>query len=242
MSESQNKTRGEIRADELMAQLRQDPEWLARQRADAETQRRRREQASNDSMALRAELAAMGVVVESVSDLYLRRLDYRAVIPVLVRWLPVIDNPAVKESVVRALTVRWAKPSAGPALVAEFVLTPDIYDRGLRWAIGSALAEVADDSVFDDIVAIAENPRWGRSREMVVEALGNMRDHRAIEVLRRLLSDKDVAANAIRALGRLRAGDAREDISAFLRDDRAWVRKAATQALQKIDPGGSEHA
>ena len=78
-----------------------------------------------------------------------------------------------------ALTVKWAWSAAAPLLVDECRRADDPSGTGLRWAIGNTLAEVADDSVFADLVELAEDRRWGKAREMVVVALGNMRDPRA---------------------------------------------------------------
>jgi len=68
-----------------------------------------------------------------------------------------------------------------------------------QWAIGNALWIVADDSVFEDIAALAADPKHGKAREMVVVALGNMQNPEAVEVLRRLLRDDQVAGHAVMA-------------------------------------------
>ena len=77
--------------------------------------------------------------------------------------------------------------------------------------------------------------RWGRSREMVVVALGNMTDPRTIGVLRALLADDVVAGNAITAIGRLGTREARVDVEPFLEHPKAWVRKKARQTLAKLE-------
>ena len=95
-----------------------------------------------------------------------------------------------------------------PALVDAFLQAPDD-SPGLKWAIGNALSIVADDSVFQDIVALARDKRHGEAREMVVEALANMRNPQAVDVLCELLADEEVAAHAVVALGKLKAARAR---------------------------------
>jgi HEAT repeat protein len=217
-----------------MAQLAGDPEWMRKRDERAHARRQRFEQSQQDSESLREALAAAGFEVSSVADLYNRRMNYEAAIPILLEWLPKIEDPAVKESVVRALTVKWARPTAAPLLVDEFRQVDEPSGTGLRWAIGNALAEVADDSVFEDVVKLAEDRRWGKAREMVVVALGNMRDPRAVGVLRHLLSDDVVAGHAVIALGNARADEARTDIEPFLRHPKAWVRNEAKKALAKL--------
>jgi hypothetical protein len=223
-------------AEELMAELEADPDWVAR-RDLRESERQRTTQANRRAAApVVAELRDAGFEIDSIADLHNRRMSYRGAIPILLRWLPQIDNPAIKEDIVRSLTVKWAKPQAGPLLVDEFRRVDDFgQELGLRWAIGNALAEVSDDSVFESIADLASDPVWGRSREMVTLALGNMNDPRAVEVLRRLLHDEVVAGYAVMALGKLGARDARSDIERLLDHPTAWVRRQAKQALAKID-------
>ena len=65
-----------------------------------------------DSAPVVAELRSLGFDIEYIDDLYSRRLSYKRAIPVLLGWLPRLTNYYVKESVVRALSVPWAKPVA----------------------------------------------------------------------------------------------------------------------------------
>jgi HEAT repeat protein len=69
---------------------------------------------------------------------------------------------------------------------------------------------------------------------MVVLALANMRDSRAVDVLLGLLDDDEVAGHAVMALGKLKAGKARPAIEEFLKHPKPWVRKEAKKALDKL--------
>jgi hypothetical protein len=179
-------------------------------------------------------LAEADLPVNTPRDLL--RLDmseYRRSVPTLLFWLPRTDDQRVKESIVRTLTMKAARPLAAPVLVQEFQGIRE--DNGLKWAIGNALSVVADDSVFEDIVRLVQDRRHGRAREMLAYALGNMKDPRAVDVLVKLLDDDEVAGHALRPLGKLRAHGARRDIERFLNHPKAWVRKEAKRALLKID-------
>jgi HEAT repeat protein len=105
---------------------------------------------------------------------------------------------------------------------------------GIKWAIGNALSVVADDRVFEQLAAIAEDKRHGHDREMVALALGNMKDPRAVDVLVRLLDDDQVAGHAIMALGKLRARGVRSKIEPFLDHPKTWVRREARKALKRM--------
>jgi HEAT repeat protein len=108
-------------------------------------------------------------------------------------------------------------------------------DAGIKWAIGNALSVVADDKVFNEIVELVQDPHNGRSRQMMVIALGNMKDLHAEEVLIGLLGDEEVVGHAIIALGKLKSQKAYPDLERFLSHPKAWIRKAAKQALARID-------
>jgi HEAT repeat protein len=231
-----SKDRGRLTAQEVMAQRESDPEWVAdRERRDID----HREAVAGDVEAARPvvdELRAAGFAIEAIADLYHRPQDYSAAVPILLSWLPRVESRAVKEVVARALSVEWARPQAAAPLVREFrAASGDDDEFGLRWAIGNALAVVADDSVFDDVADLARDPAWGRSREMVTVALGNMADPRALDVLRGLLEDPQVAGHAVIALRKLGAREARADVERLLDHATAWVREETARALAEFD-------
>ncbi len=155
-----------------------------------------------DSTPVLKELSKVGIQVEWISDLYSQKLINKKCIPILLHWLPLVENKDVKEDIVRALSIPWAKPIAAPVLIKEFRKLRNFEFQGLKWAIGNALAVVADDTVFTDIVDLVSDRRYGRSREMLVVALGNMKDLRSQHILINLLEDDEVVGYAIMALGR----------------------------------------
>lgn len=182
-----------------------------------------------------ADLNRAGFQVQWVSDLFNERKNYKNAIPILLQWLPNMDNLDVKEEIVRALSVPWAKPIAAPAMIAEFKKLQDESDAGIKWAIGNALSVVADDKVFNEIVELVQDPHNGISRQMMVIALGNMKDLHAEEVLIGLLGDEEVVGHAIIALGKLKSQKAYPELERFLSHPKTWIRKAAKQALARID-------
>jgi HEAT repeat protein len=119
-------------------------------------------------------------------------------------------------------------------LLGEFKAAPPSEEEGLGWAVASALETVADDSVFDEIAALATDRRYGKSRRMLALSLGNMTDPRAVDVLLDLLNDEEVAAHAVMGLGKLKAKKAAPKIEPFLEHPRPWVRREAKKALARI--------
>jgi HEAT repeat protein len=190
---------------------------------------------------LARELRAAGVPVGDIWELVNGKVQYRQAIPVLIDWLEHVDErvpgperPKVAEALVRALTVPAARPVAAPVLIDAFRRVSDPSGMGLRWVIGNALSVVADDSVFDDVAALARGYGYGKARQMVVLGLGRSSDPRAVPILIDLLDDDDVAAHAVMALGKLKATAARERIRPLLDHPQALVRREAKKALTKI--------
>ena len=131
------------------------------------------------------------------------RFDYEAAAPILIQWLPRAQTPLIKERIVRSLTgEKAATPDALKPLVSEFRQAADD-EWGLKWAIGNALATLADDSIAEDLIALASDRRHGRSREMLTDALARTKDERALDLLVELVDDDEVAGHAISALRRL---------------------------------------
>lgn len=172
--------------------------------------------------------------IERIEDLYREPIDYRAAIPVLLRWLPLVDDIAVKTAIVRALSIKWAKPVAAWPLIEEFRKAP--YEEiDLKWAIANALSEVADASVFEEIVELVRDKRHGVARVMLPIALAKMKDPRAVDVLIELLDDEVVFGQAVRALRLLAPPEARSALERFMNHPKTWVRNEAKRALAKID-------
>lgn len=167
--------------------------------------------------------------------------DYERSVPVLVEWLPRIEDRRVKEAIVRSLSTKHARGVAAPVLVEEFKKAKGD-PLGLQWAIGNALEVVADRSLFGDLVALARDRSNGRGREMVVLALARTGDPEASGVLIELLDDEEVAGHAVAALRKLAPIEARPYLERFLDDRRAWVRRDAKAALGKIEKKASDRA
>ena len=194
--------------------------------------------AAGDSVrVVLAELAEVGFPVASLTELRTSGMRYRPAVPVLLHWLPMVSDPVVKEDLVRALSVPWARPAAARPLIDEFVGVDDDADptgTELRWAIGNALSIVADDSVFDDLVRLVENRSFGKARQMVVLGLGRSKRSEVVPLLIGLLDDDDVSGHAVKALAKLGAQDARPELERMVSDPRSWVRKEAQKALAKL--------
>lgn len=230
------KRRGKT-ADELLQELGSDPSWRAAEDARRLGRELRARRGKEVEAPVVAALHDVGYDIEWLSDLYSQRLDYESAVPILIDWLPRATSPAVLESLVRALTVKWARPQAARPLIDSFTRTDD---DSTRWAIANALEVVADASVYDDIAVLIRDRSSGRARQMLVLALARMpaRAADAAPLLFSLLGDPEVEGHAIIALGKLGI-DAPERIKPFEYDDRAWVRAEAVRALERMRRSGA---
>jgi HEAT repeat protein len=220
-----------------MSRLEQDPEFQERKRQREALTRARAERYEAAAAPVVAALAAAGYGVRDIGDLVKSGAHYSSAVPVLVDWLSRADEPMVQDAIARALSVPWAK-EAGPALVREFRRVSDDSGTGVRWTLGNALSVVASDPLCEDLIELATDRRFGRAREMVVLALGNMSASlapRVRDVLVGLLADDEVAGHALIALGKLADPETRDAIEPFTNHGKPWVRTEAKKALLRID-------
>ncbi|MHB1034183.1 MAG: HEAT repeat domain-containing protein [Pirellulales bacterium] len=225
-------------AGELMARLQSDPEWV-RQNEEREARRKAiAEQYERATTGVVDDLKRAGFAVESIDELRETGTPYEAAVPIFLKWLPLVTDPRAKDSIVRALSVPWARPAAVFPLIAEFRTAPDYsVPASHKWTVGNALSVIADDSVFADIAELVQDKRHGRAREMLAVALGNMKDPRAIDLLIELLDDDEVVGHALIALGKLRAVKARPHVEPLVGHPKGWVSKQAKKTLAKLDKG-----
>lgn len=179
------------------------------------------------------ELHNFGFNVDHVEDLYLQKWNYKTAIPILLKWLPKTNDPILKESIVRALSVRWAKGETTLRLLIE-EYKKEKRNLNLCWVIGSAIEVVADKSVQYEIIDLIRDKEYGYARKMLVLATGKM-DKSVVEpILLQLLEEKDLEGHVINTLGKLKSCLAIPLIERYLDSKNSWLKKEARQALRRI--------
>ena len=195
-----------ITAAEHMALLQKNPEWVAR---NAETEARlkeRREQSRKEQSRLLAELAGIGIRIESVWDFVNTADKYPAAIPVLLRHVPLPYSKRIKEGIIRALTVNYAGPEVLRELIRQFCEQTDHSPNSLKWVLGNAISEVARPADAETVIALAMNPAHGDSRDALTQRLPRVVKNKARlnEVLQHLMRDKQTEPYArLAARGRI---------------------------------------
>lgn len=226
--------RGPKTAEELMRELNANPEYVARIN-QFEAERQRAIQAARQAMQpILEDLRAVGYAVDGIDDLRRSGERYADAIPILVKWLPRVENIDLKFAIVSALCVPWAKLEAAQTLIAEFEQAEGPKSDSLKWAIANALSIIADDTQYEEVARLVKDRAHGKAREMLALALGRMTPELVADLLIALLSDEEVAGHAVIALGQIRDPRAAQAIAPFLAHEKAWIRKEAKKALKRI--------
>ena len=173
-----------------------------------------------------------GFQVSSVYDLVNSSDPYPAAVPILLDILPTVRDQTIREGVIRALTVPEARGLAAPALIGEFERedSPEL----VNWVIASALSVVADAAVFDQLIRLVTDRRFGSARQMLTIALVRAGGPKAEDVLIQLLDDEDVAGHALYALRTIATEKSTPRLKTFLSHPRMWVRREAEKTLAHI--------
>lgn len=183
------------------------------------------------------ELREAGFDVDSVYALRERYDDYREAVPILVKWLPKVRELGLKETLLRNLAVKFAKPALEPVIDAFENMDTSVDPTGfqLRWAAGNTIEVLWDDRSFDRLLQIATDPSYGRGREMVVLGMGKSKRPEAVPTLIELLDDPEVRVPAVNALRKLKPPEARQPLERLRSAvEEKWIRKDIDKALAKI--------
>jgi hypothetical protein len=141
---------------------------LYRRVLDEHRTRRAAELRSPEWSAVESDVEAHGIDTTDFglfSSVAPTRFDYEAAGPVLIEWLPRVDDPTLKETIARSLIgATGSARVAACALVNDFRRVPA---DGTRWAYANSLAVLADASVADDLLDPITDPELGSAREML---------------------------------------------------------------------------
>src|SRR4029077_12865783 len=91
------------------------------------------------------DLAKLGYEVDTLDDLRHLRRPWKTALPVLLRWLPKMEDPGVKESIIRALSVPWVGNKATAELIEEFKKYAPILPKPTNPWVGNQLREIQEE-------------------------------------------------------------------------------------------------
>jgi hypothetical protein len=179
----------------------------------------------------------LGRFVNNTEFLRPSRLDERAAAPVLLDLLPELTDPQVVAAVGCHLQRPWVRPDGYEVVLAAFKRWATRPGEA-GWVLGDTLARAADKSRARDFLELAADDRYGEARWFVVGALWRFKAAPDVEsLLRRLVTDPEVALMAMTALQRVIGPDA---MIVVLRqvldgDPAPRVREQAQRQLKRIE-------
>lgn len=209
------------------------------------------------------DLASVGYEIRSLAQLRHLGRDWKSAVPVLLKWLPLIEHSGIKEEIITCLSVPWTGDRATNYLIQAFkkyapidpqhadpedrsresavqfinrLATKKMQDpsASLAWTIGNALSLVEVRGFEKQIIRLCRTWEYGIARQMMVMTLHRLRDPEAEEAALDLLSDEDVKVHAIIALGKMKSKRALFQLEKLLTDKKAFIRKEARKAITKI--------
>jgi HEAT repeat protein len=192
---------GSITAEELLAELEADAEYVAKRDEREQELQRRQGKWRRAEAPLVDELRKAGLQVDSVWDLVNTSTPYPQALPILVKHLERRYPDRVREGIARALAVRDAQ-FAWDDLVRLYEQEPAGTDA--KDGLAVAIAAASSTAVVDDVISLAEDPVHGKSRILLIRALRRSRAGHAREALKRLETDPVLAVEVRRVLKRQR--------------------------------------
>lgn len=185
-----------ITAAELIAMLRSDPEFVARQEHDEAERQKRVAEWRRAEAPLVQELRAAGYAVESAWDLVNTSSSYTGALPILLKHLGRPYPARVREGIARALAV----PEARFAWDRLLELYRHEETRDAKDGLAVALSVVASDDVIDALLDLVRDSRHGGSRLLLLDALERSSDPRARAALLDLAADPELGQEIQRML------------------------------------------
>lgn len=154
-------------AEDLMAELRSNPEWRQR-----ELERERqildlRERLQLEEQPILQDLLRVGILADSIYELVNTDESYPEAIPVLLQHLRRQYDHRIREGIVRALTVREARGLAGPDFIDILIEEKIPY---LRTVIANALVFVSTQQDLGRIEGLLSQDEFSDVRYFLQKA------------------------------------------------------------------------
>lgn len=191
---------GKTTAEELIAELKSDPVWLAAREEEERERRRKQAEWRQAEAPLVDELREAGFQVDSAWDLVNTSTPYPEALPILLEHLERRYPDRVREGIARALAVRDAK--FGWETLTRLYRQEEA-GTDAKDGLAVAIAAAADDDAIGELIALAQETTHGKSRILLLSALARSQDPRARSALRELEADAELATEVRRILRRL---------------------------------------
>lgn len=193
-------------------------------------------------MTLDDDLAAAGFDRSAGIALHEWVATRRDVVPILIHWLVLVDDPQRANASARALTFRWAREAYDPLVDALPLFTErsrsDSVEHPERWAnaawaVGNAIDVLWRDDRFDELAGFVRDPTNGKARQMVLYGMRKSKRPEAADVAASLVEDPEMRLHAISVLMKHPSEQARAGLERLLGLPVVGVK--ARKALERLD-------
>lgn len=181
--------RGPMTAAEHLRQLEADPEWVARRDARDRDLAERSARARQEEHDLLADLATVGLLVDSVWALYKKR-PYPAALLILMLHLTRSYSEHLLEGIARAMAVKEARDDAWDFLIEQ--LKRKSLPKNAADGAMSAISAMARPADLPTLISLIRNRALGSQRLFLVSNLMRSKRPEARETLVQLRDDSDL--------------------------------------------------
>lgn len=192
-------------AAELMAKLNADPKYVAERQREEEERQKRVDEWRKAEMPLVADLRAAGFEVDSAWDLVNTPGTYPNAVPILLDHLQKEYPAAVREGIARALAVPEGK--VGWEILTR-LYREEPHGRA-KDGLAVAIAAAADQSLAEEVIALARDTGLGPSRLLLLSALERLGTEQTRTALSDLRTDPDLKKEIRVVLHRLKGATMR---------------------------------
>jgi hypothetical protein len=189
-------------ARDFLAQRERDPGYQAMRAAKDRELAERAEQRQQEQKPLLDDLAAIGVVVDSISHLCRMPRTSEQVFAVLLHHLQRPYSPHMLEWIGRAFGTRSARPFVWNDLVA--LLKTHALEEAAADGVMTAISEIAQPRDLETLIDLITDRSLGSRRIFLVQNLMRSRRPEARAILLRLQDDTDLAGEITTRLRRSR--------------------------------------
>ncbi|MFD2426503.1 hypothetical protein ACFSUI_23540 [Ralstonia solanacearum] len=202
----EERRKSSLTAADLVAKLQANPEFLRKQQEQEQARSERVARIHAEEAPLLADLHAIGLSINFVSDLVNTTERYEEAIPVLLRHLLMPYSDVTRETIARSLAVPEPEvQKAWPLLIEEYRKAPmgwgikapgdtKEYRLGAKDGLACALSAAVTDETLPELIALAKDRTQGESRVLLLSALKKRRNKNPLakQAIEELASDPDL--------------------------------------------------
>jgi hypothetical protein len=183
---------GWMTAEEHAKQLEADPEYLRLRAEQEKVMAERKAYLTQAAAPILADLASVGIITDDVWKVRTEKKENAKAIPILLDHLQRAYPSIIRAGIAQSLAVRATRKIGWKVLVDEYRKT-DISDDHVKQSIAAALAGASDDSVMNELIALAKDKSQGDSRILMLRGIRRSRRPEARQAIEELANDPDLA-------------------------------------------------